>query len=197
MRRRLSKILDGYAGFPSSAWVEGLLVALFVARREVPESEWAPLVLGTRELDEETSQVLLSLVVHAWYELKDVMSDDPSRSVPPARSNARRQWCAGFVKGMKLADEPPRDNLPALSIVISMDVYGGGFPFEELEFEVPKSEKQWRQDMEETLPDLVLALTADISEKALEESEQTLKAIARNDPCPCGSGKKFKKCCDR
>jgi preprotein translocase subunit SecA len=21
--------------------------------------------------------------------------------------------------------------------------------------------------------------------------------IGRNDPCPCGSGKKFKKCCDR
>ncbi|MFN2425804.1 MAG: SEC-C metal-binding domain-containing protein [Candidatus Binatia bacterium] len=21
--------------------------------------------------------------------------------------------------------------------------------------------------------------------------------IGRNDPCPCGSGKKFKKCCER
>ncbi len=23
------------------------------------------------------------------------------------------------------------------------------------------------------------------------------KKISRNDPCPCGSGKKFKKCCER
>ena len=22
-----------------------------------------------------------------------------------------------------------------------------------------------------------------------------IKAVGRNDPCPCGSGKKFKKCC--
>ena len=23
------------------------------------------------------------------------------------------------------------------------------------------------------------------------------KAVGRNDPCPCGSGKKYKKCCGR
>lgn len=23
------------------------------------------------------------------------------------------------------------------------------------------------------------------------------KKVGRNDPCPCGSGKKYKKCCDR
>jgi preprotein translocase subunit SecA len=23
------------------------------------------------------------------------------------------------------------------------------------------------------------------------------KAIGRNDPCPCGSGKKYKKCCGK
>ncbi|HDP54206.1 MAG TPA: prepilin peptidase, partial [Bacteroidetes bacterium] len=24
-----------------------------------------------------------------------------------------------------------------------------------------------------------------------------LKTIGRNDPCPCGSGKKYKKCCGK
>ncbi|HIT54889.1 TPA: SEC-C domain-containing protein, partial [Candidatus Galligastranaerophilus intestinigallinarum] len=28
-----------------------------------------------------------------------------------------------------------------------------------------------------------------------EENENKFKNIGRNDPCPCGSGKKFKKCC--
>ena len=28
----------------------------------------------------------------------------------------------------------------------------------------------------------------------VEESENRLKAAGRNDPCPCGSGKKYKKC---
>ena len=30
-----------------------------------------------------------------------------------------------------------------------------------------------------------------------EEEEQTQRRVGRNDPCPCGSGKKFKKCCLR
>ena len=26
---------------------------------------------------------------------------------------------------------------------------------------------------------------------------KTVKKVGRNDPCPCGSGKKYKKCCGR
>ena len=35
-------------------------------------------------------------------------------------------------------------------------------------------------------------------ERALSASRPVLAApkIGRNEPCPCGSGKKFKKCCD-
>jgi len=28
-----------------------------------------------------------------------------------------------------------------------------------------------------------------------KQPEATMVAVGRNDPCPCGSGKKFKKCC--
>ena len=30
---------------------------------------------------------------------------------------------------------------------------------------------------------------------ALQPSANMSKSVGRNDPCPCGSGKKFKKCC--
>jgi SWIM/SEC-C metal-binding protein len=29
------------------------------------------------------------------------------------------------------------------------------------------------------------------------EPKQTEKKVGRNDPCPCGSGKKYKKCCGK
>ncbi|MFB3894620.1 MAG: SEC-C metal-binding domain-containing protein [Phycisphaerae bacterium] len=40
----------------------------------------------------------------------------------------------------------------------------------------------------------------DAEEKLLKETPKTepihaAKAVGRNDPCPCGSGKKYKKCC--
>ena len=34
-------------------------------------------------------------------------------------------------------------------------------------------------------------------EKKLEPVRNLAKKVGRNDPCPCGSGKKFKACCMR
>lgn len=45
-------------------------------------------------------------------------------------------------------------------------------------------------------PDSVLHLTVEHSDVGGEVYDfATKKKIGRNDPCPCGSGKKFKKCC--
>ena len=30
----------------------------------------------------------------------------------------------------------------------------------------------------------------------MQKKEFFMKKVGRNDPCPCGSGKKFKKCCE-
>lgn len=39
-------------------------------------------------------------------------------------------------------------------------------------------------------PDLLMEMKIDPTEEQMEKGR-----ISRNDPCPCGSGKKFKKCC--
>ena len=42
------------------------------------------------------------------------------------------------------------------------------------------------------------AIAAAKAERAKDPDKYQLKAdaqVGRNDPCPCGSGKKFKKCC--
>jgi uncharacterized protein YecA (UPF0149 family) len=31
--------------------------------------------------------------------------------------------------------------------------------------------------------------------EGMQESKPAPAPVSRNDPCPCGSGKKFKKCC--
>ena len=33
--------------------------------------------------------------------------------------------------------------------------------------------------------------------KALKEEKVTFEKVGRNDPCPCGSGKKYKDCCGK
>lgn len=56
-----------------------------------------------------------------------------------------------------------------------------------------------------TLEDLTRKLREEVGaanearkERAAEaEREKMFKNVGRNDPCPCGSGKKFKKCCGK
>jgi uncharacterized protein len=49
-----------------------------------------------------------------------------------------------------------------------------------------------REEMRESLPDLVFA----IRDFWMTEAEKPkAPKTGRNDPCPCGSGKKFKQCC--
>lgn len=38
-------------------------------------------------------------------------------------------------------------------------------------------------------------LLAEAESKRIEEADLPLEKIGRNDPCPCGSGKKYKRCC--
>ena len=49
-------------------------------------------------------------------------------------------------------------------------------------------------DKDEDLTDIALALGAPAPAPAPAERRSAEK-VSRNDPCPCGSGRKYKKCC--
>ena len=93
--------------------------------------------------------------------------------------------------------------------------YGNGgniekFPFYEDARAYIHDNERWRRDGIKTLSDtkyedavddmLKSAKPKDIKRLITETSEPYInlnKNIGRNDPCPCGSGKKYKKCCGR
>jgi len=51
------------------------------------------------------------------------------------------------------------------------------------------------EDDDEFEAEIDSVLKNDYSEHAMEEIKSKEKKIGRNEPCPCGSGKKYKKCC--
>ena len=53
---------------------------------------------------------------------------------------------------------------------------------------------KWTEEMPEASAYYEKHLRSDGSVKG-ETVHRTLAKVGRNDPCPCGSGKKFKKCC--
>jgi len=52
------------------------------------------------------------------------------------------------------------------------------------------SEIEVNADQDENIRDLEI-----LQERANATQAVTTKEASRNDPCPCGSGKKYKKCC--
>jgi hypothetical protein len=52
-------------------------------------------------------------------------------------------------------------------------------------------------NISEKAQNILRPVVRDFMETFHVESQQSQKKVGRNEPCPCGSGKKFKKCCGR
>lgn len=66
------------------------------------------------------------------------------------------------------------------------------FKMESAEEEAARLAAQLKAEQEKNLADMKLNLAANSEEEIAVE-----KKVARNDPCPCGSGKKYKQCCGK
>lgn len=122
--------------------------------------------------------------------------------VPEARKDfdpaATKQWATGSKwKGLKIVsteDGTPSDNKGMVEFIATYEKDGTGIDHHEVSQFKKTKEGQW--------------LFVDGEAHTHKEGEghhETPKAVTvvrggakvgRNDPCPCGSGKKYKKCCE-
>ena len=122
------------------------------------------------------------------------------------------QWSRGFLRGHQWLEDLWEETLPeelqeeldatltALSFFSSREM-AEGFPAEAARGE--QSLEAMADAIHRVLPSAVAqyaqmgrSIATVLAEPEWDEPEQTHHAkIARNEPCPCGSGKKYKKCC--
>lgn len=55
---------------------------------------------------------------------------------------------------------------------------------------------QRKREKEERLAQVVSEDDAPLPDVPVEQAKRE-RTVGRNDPCPCGSGKKYKKCCGK
>ncbi len=154
------------------AGVEGLLTALVVgpAATEPATDAWLPLVWGGGAAAADATAEALILRHHAY--MREWMRKDPSSFEPIydcGGSWTAEAWCAGFVAGVALSHEawaPLRASQPALLA----------------SFQTPVNAAK------------VAPAVVQINAFFHAPQAKTVKP-GRNDPCPCGSGQKYKKCC--
>lgn len=198
--------------------LDGFFAALACSPELVPPSEYLPLIVGPNIAIEEaysTEQALhlfLELVIHHWnvvteafatghFFLPLLLEDEEGRSYG-------NQWALGFMRGVAMRQDAWQELLgdddefarfiPILALVHEHDPDPTMRPYPE-----PMTEEQ-----REHLLLGVSAMVTDIyryfaphRRRAFEARMETVPAgrseakIGRNDPCYCGSGKKYKKCC--
>ena len=197
--------LDGAESYDRA---RGVFVAVGTAPTPIPPSGWLPLVLGDSEPDGvEVAEELLGLLLRAYNQTIDALERRDFVSVCPAADDvaAVEQWSAGYVEAAELDDEwmEDEDTLPVLAC---LQVLAGELAPEEMRDETDTrfaDEQEWLQFQRESLPTLVdvvydywqtrlRAAQVDAQIEAMAEREPP---VGRNDPCPCGSGKKYKNCC--
>ncbi|QTD95093.1 UPF0149 family protein [Burkholderia anthina] len=200
--------------------LDGFLTAIALGPTTVLPSEWLPAVWGSTPEHApdfesiEHAQHAFSLVIRHYNRIIGTLERDPDAIAPllsihrypddPHEYLDGEAWALGFMAGVELrrADWQPLLN----------DVQGKAWlrPIYLLGAEEISDDEQslvrWpnqREQLSERIPDSVASLyrfwlpyrRAMHERKLATPIQRTTPRTGRNDPCPCGSGKKFKKCC--
>jgi len=209
------------AGTFSYHELQGFLFAMACSPEPVEPSEWLPVIFNDKPASfasEAEAQHILSELMTRYNEVNAaVLAGNPSLPDDcPVRPDAMANfdadaplaaWSHGFLAGHDWLDESWDVELPqemedelnaillTLTLFASRDVaerfqQEGDFGNETLENVAARAI--------EILPD-AMASYAHMGRTVLAEAyapveQRRVTKVGRNDPCPCGSGKKFKQC---
>lgn len=186
--------------------MDGFLTAIAVGPELIPPSEWLPHILGKGEpnfRDMDQANAFFGSIMLWYNNILDTLNNRPAEYEPYIYYNRNEEpifsdWAEGFLIGMSLrpvAWEPLRDSKSYGQYLIPIlahmpDHKGGGFvigdkAYEEIYALLAKDEQM--------LSNCVIQINQ--FWKLARQFYSGHPKAGRNDPCPCGSGKKFKKCC--
>lgn len=191
--------------------LDGYLTGILVSPDMVPPGSWLKHIWagddgdGTPQFDEMADfQHLIDLVMQHY---NDVLASlgQPGSYEPLFDIDTRNDdilwemWIEGFVQAMDLAPDGWRrvaasDDAAckaALKGIAKLHAIADG------EARLSRSkEDRWTREAPDLIPSWIEMLHAWRLENDSNRPKSTQHGkVGRNDPCPCGSGKKYKKCC--
>ncbi|MCK9200527.1 MAG: UPF0149 family protein [Gallionella sp.] len=200
--------------------LDGYLTALVIGPVSLKPSLWLPAVWGPKVSDEpafetmEQAQHILDLILRHMKGIMDSLRRDPDAHEPvfdtlvyegnPREYADGEMWAHGFMTGIALSkkawqpffDEPDGEEVLRPIYLLGSDEVT---PEELLLTETPEQ----REEIGKQIPASVARIyrywqpfrQAEVERMASATIQRAQPKVGRNDPCPCGSGKKFKKCC--
>ena len=185
------------------AYGDGLMTAIIVGPEPVPQTEWLPMLLSSADaaLDGEDTRLLTGMLLAQY---GAIIKSLRSRSKPYEplfwKDGEGRlitsDWARGFLDGMRLREEPweelRKDKAQTFFALLAVLFQDGGIDAQLLEDGLDP--KEFFEDALGSVPDWIQTFYGIREERAAGDRRADGK-VGRNDPCLCGSGKKYKKCC--
>jgi yecA family protein len=185
--------------------LDGFLCAVACAPVLIKPSRWLPAIWGGPDRspawpDLDEAQRFLSTVTLIYNDVVRGLADDSfealylERRIEDNTYTIVDEWCDGFLRGLRLwprLEEPQQRWLDQQLAPIRL--FAGEQGTERLAELDPRGIGLEQARIEPAVGDIYRHFAAAPSTVGTIRREG--EKIGRNDPCPCGSGKKYKHCC--
>ncbi len=189
--------------------LDGFFTAIVSGPTMILPSQWLPAIWGDFEpvWENETDlEEIFGLMVRFMNEIADTLMEKPQKFEPLflEREVEGRvvtlvdEWCQGYMRGVSLAAEQWESGGLEMEVLLSpMMTFASEPGWQALE---KMNEAEIETIQQAITPNLRkihafwLACRQDFAPVNVP-ARHTGPRVGRNDPCPCGSGRKYKKCC--
>jgi uncharacterized protein len=199
---------DADEGVLGASELDGLLTAVVSGPVTIVPSRWLPAVWGDFEPtwnSLEEYQEFMSLVLRHMNDIAARLVEEPQTFEPMYLENVVSgdavvvvdEWCQGYLRGVGLAandwEAAPPEIAELLAPICAFTDRTDWLAHELPELEAAKLRDAIAPNVR-ALHAYWLAQRAK-SAQVVARQERASPRVGRNEPCPCGSGKKYKKCC--
>jgi uncharacterized protein len=185
--------------------MQGLFFAVASSPDLVAPSRWMPEALGETPdyTDTGQAQQVLELVMRFYNQCVAAAATDDFELIlyrTDAEAADYAAWCGGYLTGVDLAETDwydAGDPDEVGELLFPLLVLADALPEEEKRSIKPAEWRRLVQSCEETLADTLVRIHDywNVVRAPPLTVRREAPKTGRNDPCPCGSGRKFKQCC--
>lgn len=184
----------------SLAFARGVFAATASAPTLLEPTQWLGLLLGGAPPDEDALRRLMALVMREYNACTECLALGVPAVPAPTDVQGVEDFCKGYIR-VTQADPQWTKDADAFSLTVPFAWLAGYVDTSALASFAPEAvaaPDEYRARKVESLADDVMALHQRWAEaRNLPPPPRTTRAdrVGRNDPCPCGSGEKYKRCC--
>jgi len=188
------------------AVLDGFLTAIAIGPELASPSEWMPVIWGGGDpifVDEAQMQAVLGGILSRYNQIRHEIVDGTFEPILWSDTDGTviaTDWAEGFMQGVGLratkwerlfrSEDGGHLILPILALCGDED----GDSLLDLD---PEEEDRIMAEAVTILPACAIAIADYWRRRRPTPGAQSIRKPGRNDPCPCGSGNKFKKCCGK